>query len=73
MGRGNRIEKAARYGDHHRPAAVADERVYPQNFNVVLERTVRELNGELHFTGGSAAAETADCLQSQLRAADHHL
>lgn len=44
-----------------------------KNFNVVLERTVRELNGELHFTGGSAAAETADCLQSQLRAADHHL
>ena len=40
-----------------------------KNFNVVLERTVREL----HFTGGSAAAETADCLQSQLRAADHHL
>lgn len=27
-----------------------------KNFNVVLERTVRELNGELHFTGGSAAA-----------------
>lgn len=44
-----------------------------KNFNVVLERTVRELNGELHFAGGSAAAETADCLQSQLRAADHHL
>nr|QTX14396.1 Error-prone, lesion bypass DNA polymerase V (UmuC) [Klebsiella pneumoniae] len=35
-------------GDHHRPAAVADEpHIYPEkNFNVVLERTVRELNGE---------------------------
>lgn len=66
LGRGEPdSEKAARYGDHHRPAAVADEpHIYPENFNVVLERTVRELNGELHFTGGSAAAETADCLQS---------
>ncbi len=43
-------EKAARYGDHHCPAAVADEPyIYPENFNVVLERTVRELNGETAF------------------------
>lgn len=47
LGRREPIAKAARYGDHHCPAAVADEPyIYPENFNVVLERTVRELNGE---------------------------
>jgi DNA polymerase V len=45
-GVGNRIAKL-RYGDHHCPAAVADEPTFiRKNFNVVLERTVRELNGE---------------------------
>lgn len=41
-------EKAALYdGGHHHPAPVTDDlHVYQENFNEVLERTIRELNGE---------------------------
>ncbi len=60
-------EKAARYGiTTALRLSLTNPTFIRKNFNVVLERTVRELNGlKLHFTGGSAAAETkADCLQS---------
>lgn len=42
-----------------------------RNFNVVLERTVRELNGESCISLEEAPPpKTADCLQPQFRAAD---
>jgi DNA polymerase V len=44
-----------------------------KNFNVVLERTVRELNGEPCISLEEAPAKTADCLQPFFRRARHHL
>jgi DNA polymerase V len=44
-----------------------------KNFNVVLERTVRELNGEPCISLEEAPAKTADCLQPFFRRTRHHL
>jgi DNA polymerase V len=43
-----------------------------KNFNVVLERTVRELNGEPCISLEEAPAKTADCLQPFFRRTRHH-
>jgi DNA polymerase V len=44
-----------------------------KNFNVVLERTVRELNGEPCISLEEAPAQTADCLQPFFRRTRHDL
>jgi DNA polymerase V len=44
-----------------------------KNFNVVLERTVRELNGEPCISLEEAPAKTADCLQPFFRRTRHNV